>query len=78
MTDPQASIYEAFALIQKARRVILAHPDVVDRVQAAIDALPFEYAPGLLEVRASQFLPPGQVVVLNPNAFSLGVAGGVA
>jgi hypothetical protein len=57
-------IREALAAIDKLKRIVLAPPELVDRVQAVVDASP---TPGLWEVRASPFAPKGSVIVLGPN-----------
>lgn len=69
-TDPlPAAIRDLLRQIDRLRRVLVVHPGDFDRVQAAVAQLPIEFAPGLIEVRAERFCPPGYVYFLDPNAF---------
>lgn len=63
-TDILENVRVAMAEIEKAKRVILAPPELVEQVRAIVEASP---APGLLEVRSSEIMPKGQVIILDPN-----------
>lgn len=65
--EPGVILRQVLGQLDRMRRVILCHPDRVQRVREAVDSLPPECAPGLIEVRASAEVPADRVILLDPH-----------
>lgn len=56
-----------FRDLDRHRRVLLCHPSQRDAIRDAVERLPFECFPGLIQVRSTELVQPGQVIVCDPN-----------
>lgn len=61
-TDPLANLREALQVIRDSKRVIVVPPDMEERAQAVVDALPYA---GLFRVVANQHIPAGRIYVMG-------------
>jgi hypothetical protein len=67
VVDLTEQIRDMFRDLDRHRRVLLCHPSQTELVRAAVDQLPPDCLPGLIEVRATELAQLGQVIVCNPN-----------
>jgi hypothetical protein len=67
VADLIEQIRDMFRDLDRHRRVLLCHPSQIELVRAAVDQLPSDCLPGLIEVRATELAQLGQVIVCNPN-----------
>lgn len=66
--DPNRATYAAVVdllrELNRTRRVLLVHPDNLQRVRAAVAQLPINLAPGLIEVSPSSFVKPNELFLM--------------
>lgn len=66
-STPMSDIREAMAKIDAARRTIVCRPELVDQVQAILDA---HHVGGLYTVVASPHCPADHIVVINVGTWT--------